>query len=57
MTEPFQPIAPRVSPTIFRGHTGVLLDLPGQRGRGTFIPQVALTRVIDALVAIEDEQP
>lgn len=57
MTEPFQPIAPRVSPTIFRGHTGVLLDLPGQRGRGTFIPQVALTRTIDALVAIEDEQP
>lgn len=54
MSESFVPIRPRVSEAVFGGCEGVVIDLPGRRGRGIFIPRTALDNVIDALDTIAE---
>lgn len=54
MAEMFVPIPPRVSEAMFAGHEGVVIDLPGRRGRGIFIPRSDLDNVIDALDTIAE---
>ncbi|MEU2416445.1 hypothetical protein ABZ546_01490 [Brachybacterium paraconglomeratum] len=45
-------IKPRVTETDFNGSPGVLLDLPGHKGRGIFVPAPHLDAVLDELDAI-----
>ena len=52
----FVPSKPRVTGIDYRGVPGALLDLPGHRTRGVFIPRDYLSDVIDQLCHIENGQ-
>lgn len=47
---------PRVTPHAWEagGELGALIDLPGGKGRGMYVPREYLGDVIDALMAIEE---
>ena len=53
----FIPSKPRVTALDYRGVSGALLDLPGRRGAGIFIPRTHLADTIDALCQIEEGDP
>lgn len=52
----FTPSKPRVTGIDYRGAPGALLDLPGHRSRGVFIPRQHLSDVIDQLCKIENTE-
>lgn len=52
----FTPTKPRVTALDYRGVPGALLDLPGKRGAGIFVPRAYLTETIDQLCKIENTE-
>lgn len=52
----FIPSKPRVTALDYRGVPGALLDLPGRRGSGIFVPRAHLSDTIDQLCQIENTE-